>query len=929
MIVAIAKDAAHHTPLASIVLRVGPAVRTIADGPALRGPVVAVAPDGSPVVAWSEYGIGTVAARPDGGGWTRDVVSHAYQDGAPDLGVDAGGTAHLAIERDWTKPSVYTDNGILVATSDGGDWTTARVGEGCGDDGDGCGMDGSPTFGVDSAGHAHVAGCAVSSPTTATSRACGTPSSTRTARGRRSGCWRRRRACWRRTSRPARPTRSTSRSCARTPATRASTTRRTRRLLVATKVAALGAGAGVTQARVQVAGSGNVDVAWAGPDGVFVATRSGGTWGSPVEVSPDPAGSVDLVRSGADRHLVFGRLSAGQPAGVAHALSVGGGPWTIEEVDDGADATPRLAVDGDGHVHVAYLRTSPEPQVRYATNAGGGWDTLVVTRSWTWVDPAFAVDAAGHHHVAVGADRDGARPLVRHGRGRRLVDGTGDDDAARRQRRAGGRAGRDRVHRLRGVGRRPVGLARDGHAGRLDADEARRRGRHRHPRHRAGRQRVAPRRVRRRRGGQDPIAYARTPVVAGSWRRSAPAPRPPRTRTPRSPSTRPATPTSRSRRSPRRPARPPSSTRPTAPARGCSRSARRGAARRRALDRRRRRGPPAHRLPRAGSGVRLQSSNGSTWTSKTVSTNPTTPTRRSPSTPPVTRTCCTRAAASTTRPATSRSCSAQPGLRWWHGRARRRRGPPGHRLRRRRQPVDRPGARRQPVGGLRQHAVAPRRGPPRAPAGHGQRPGRPPRRPRDDPRARLGGARRHVRRDTADTYRLQDSVNGGGYATVGPVTRSTSRVVLGEAGFLGHPPLPGHPVRRVRRAGRCRLRADGPGFAEERGGGVVARLRRCLGEDRRPRLPRRARATRLRGGATATWTFTGREVAWVAAKGRHYGRATVTVDGVLRGTVDLDAAKTRFRRGSIRATWGVSAHLITIRAVGDGRVDLDGFELLR
>ena len=124
-----------------------------------------------------------------------------------------------------------------------------------------------------------------------------------------------------------------------------------------TKVAALGAGAGVTEARVQVAGSGDVDVAWAGPDGVFVATRSGGTWGSPVEVSPDPAGSVDLVRSGADRHLVFGRLSAGQPAGVAHALSVGGGPWTIEEVDDGADATPRLAVDGDGHLHVAYLRT--------------------------------------------------------------------------------------------------------------------------------------------------------------------------------------------------------------------------------------------------------------------------------------------------------------------------------------------------------------------------------------------------------------------------------------------------------------------------------------------------------------------------------------------------------------------------------------------
>ena len=65
VIVAIARDASHHTPLASIVLRVGPEVRTIADGPALHAPVVAAAPDGSPVVAWSEYGVGThrVAAR--------------------------------------------------------------------------------------------------------------------------------------------------------------------------------------------------------------------------------------------------------------------------------------------------------------------------------------------------------------------------------------------------------------------------------------------------------------------------------------------------------------------------------------------------------------------------------------------------------------------------------------------------------------------------------------------------------------------------------------------------------------------------------------------------------------------------------------------------------------------------------------------------
>jgi hypothetical protein len=83
-------------------------------------------------------------------------------------------------------------------------------------------------------------------------------------------------------------------------------------------------------------------------------------------------------------------------------------------------------------------------------------------------------------------------------------------------------------------------------------------------------------------------------------------------------------------------------------------------------------------------------------------------------------------------------------------------------------------------------------------------------------------------------------------------------------------------------------------------------------------------------GATATWTFTGREVAWVAAKGRQYGRATISVDGVLRGTVDLDAGKTRFRRVVFRAIWAASGrHSISIRVLGHGRVDVDGFELLR
>ncbi len=82
--------------------------------------------------------------------------------------------------------------------------------------------------------------------------------------------------------------------------------------------------------------------------------------------------------------------------------------------------------------------------------------------------------------------------------------------------------------------------------------------------------------------------------------------------------------------------------------------------------------------------------------------------------------------------------------------------------------------------------------------------------------------------------------------------------------------------------------------------------------------------------ARATYAFTGREVAWVAAKGTHFGRAAVSVDGVNRGTIDLEAAKARFRRVVFRATWStIGPHTIQIRPIGDGRVVLDGFEVLR
>jgi hypothetical protein len=86
-------------------------------------------------------------------------------------------------------------------------------------------------------------------------------------------------------------------------------------------------------------------------------------------------------------------------------------------------------------------------------------------------------------------------------------------------------------------------------------------------------------------------------------------------------------------------------------------------------------------------------------------------------------------------------------------------------------------------------------------------------------------------------------------------------------------------------------------------------------------------------GASATLTFTGRDVAWVATKGRGHGKATVYVDGVLVATVDLYAASASDRRLIFARHWStVGTH--TIRIVGLATparpmIDVDAFLTLR
>jgi beta-lactam-binding protein with PASTA domain/Ca2+-binding RTX toxin-like protein len=88
-------------------------------------------------------------------------------------------------------------------------------------------------------------------------------------------------------------------------------------------------------------------------------------------------------------------------------------------------------------------------------------------------------------------------------------------------------------------------------------------------------------------------------------------------------------------------------------------------------------------------------------------------------------------------------------------------------------------------------------------------------------------------------------------------------------------------------------------------------------------------------GATATYTFTGRAIAWAAVRANNRGRAEVFIDGVSQGVVDLYHSSTTpsMRRLMFEHTFATSGtHTIQIRVLGTKtgasagtRVDVDAF----
>ena len=85
-------------------------------------------------------------------------------------------------------------------------------------------------------------------------------------------------------------------------------------------------------------------------------------------------------------------------------------------------------------------------------------------------------------------------------------------------------------------------------------------------------------------------------------------------------------------------------------------------------------------------------------------------------------------------------------------------------------------------------------------------------------------------------------------------------------------------------------------------------------------------------GATASYTFTGSQVAWIAPRGPTGGSARVSIDGRAVATVSLKSSTLLPRRAVFTYAWSSAGrHRITIRVLGTAghpRVDVDEFAVV-
>lgn len=189
-------------------------------------------------------------------------------------------------------------------------------------------------------------------------------------------------------------------------------------------------------------------------------------------------------------------------------------------------------------------------------------------------------------------------------------------------------------------------------------------------------------------------------------------------------------------------------------------------------------------------------------------------------------------------------------------------------------------------------------------------------------------------------YELQQSVNGGSFKAVSlPSATATAKTLQLQPGSTYQ-----FRVRATDRVGNTSDWVNGteqpflvdPHQENENSGAMVYTetwTQQALGSAYGGSLKHASTA-----GSTAQFTFTGRNVAWVSTKGPNMGKATVSVDGVIVGTINLYNAASQNRKivFSQSALDPMVSHTIAVQALGTKqaassgtRVDVDAFVVLR
>jgi hypothetical protein len=179
-------------------------------------------------------------------------------------------------------------------------------------------------------------------------------------------------------------------------------------------------------------------------------------------------------------------------------------------------------------------------------------------------------------------------------------------------------------------------------------------------------------------------------------------------------------------------------------------------------------------------------------------------------------------------------------------------------------------------------------------------------------------------------WAIERSVNGAAWTRLSPGTRTATSI----AQALSTGSRYRFAARATDGAGNTSGRRDGAAFVPYVRQSTSSRVRYSPGWSTVRSSAYAGGSTRVASaaGASASYTFTGTSIAWVAAVGPTRGPARVYLDGAYQRTVSLYASSPALRRIVFAHSWpGQGTHTIRVVVVGTSghpRVDVDAFARL-